>query len=230
MTTLDTITKFCKGCKKDVEITHFHLRSSFIGKIETPTESRHVISECKTCMRERGKTPNRLSPHESREATEGLFVEYLAKRGFPALPGKALKYSWVDVVILGHIWAEVKYSNYTYEAGAKRFKFGFSARQRETGPKGHIVVLICDWGDKQSFHLFPWNYEAFYHGDGRRKTGIDFVPGKEVATRHKTRNIMTQSMMDQAENRTKLIWDYINRVHDALLRGERPTYGEPFAR
>lgn len=211
-------------------MTDFYLRSKWRGKIEVPTNPTHVISECKACMNERSKTQVRLSPHETRTASETMFIEYLASKGIPALPGKALKDVWVDVVALGHVWIELKYSKLVYSHGGNRFKFGFTQRQIEQGPQGHIVVLICDWGDRQTYHFFPHDFKAFYHKDGNHKTGFDFVPGKEVATKHPNRNIMTQSMMDRAEGRTDSIFLWLKRMRHAMLQGERPEYGKPFIR
>lgn len=230
MATAPTITKRCNNCKQEVALIDFYLRSKYRGKIDIPTKPQHVISECKKCMLKRSRNETRLSPHKTRTMSEMMFIEYLASRGIPSLPGKALKDVWVDVVALGHVWIEVKYSKLYYSNGADRFRFMFTPRQVEHGPQGHIIALMCDWDDHQTYHFFPWNFVAFHHGDGARKSSVDFVPGKMEAIKHHNRNVMTQPMMDSARDNTALITRYLNRIHEALCEGERPEYGKPFAR
>lgn len=231
MTTARTITKRCRGCKQEVLLTDFHLRSGYRGKIDIPTEPKHVISECKSCMRERGKNSKRLSPHETRTASETTFIEYLASRGIPALPGKAIRAADVDVIALGHVWIEVKYSTLAYIQGAERFRFSFTPNQTKYGPRGHIVALICNWGnDKLTFHLLPYNHQVFFNEHGKMKTGLQFVPGQIEAVKHVHRHILTQQVMNYYENRTELINRYITRIHNALRAGLRAEYGKPFAR
>jgi len=230
MTTARTITKSCNGCKKEVALVDFHFRSKYRGKIVVPTEPAHVISECKTCMRERGKTQNRLSPHETRTASEMMFIEYLASRGVPALPGKAVQFADVDIVAYGHIWVEVKYSTLDYSHNAKRFRWSFSPKQVERGVYGHIIALICDYGERQTYHLFPWDAKYFYNEDNKPKTGINFVPGQMEAVKHKRRHILTQPVMDLAQDRTSLISTYLTRIHHALCEGKRPERERPFSR
>lgn len=231
MTTAITITKKCHRCKKPVPLTDFYLRSSYRGKIDTPTEPKHVISECKDCMKNRSKTGTRLSPHETRTQSEALFIQYLTSRGIPALPGKAVHYADVDVVALGHIWIEVKYSTLAYSHNAERFRFGFTPKQANRGPQGHIIALICDWGDGDiTYHLFPHNHKVFFNEHGKMKTGINFVPGQLEAVKHKRRHILTQPIMDNAQDNTRLINIYLNRIRTALLDKQTLAYDVPFAR
>lgn len=230
MTTATTITKFCNSCKQQVPITEFHFRSAYRGKLEIPTESKHVISECKTCMRNRSKVSKRLSPHETRTESETWFIEYLASYGIPALPGKALRDSDVDVVALGHVWIETKMSTLRYDHYNNRFAFSFSPRQVEQGPRGHIIALICDWNTHRTVHLFQWDNKVFFNEYGKMKTGISFVPGQMEAIKHVRRHILTQPIMDRAQDRIELISTYITRIHNALCSGQRPDYGKPFGR
>lgn len=200
---MDTLTKVCCGCKLDKPLSEFYIRSGTTD----PTEPGHYVSECKSCMKVRSKNNGTLNPYEPRVLTEQLAIARLLDVGIFALPGKAIAASDVDVVAWGCVWIEVKYARYQFERGVRKFKFNTTPKQQQRGFLADLVMLICDYGDDLTYHLFEANHPVFYMGD-RVKSGFTFTPGALEAKKHgDNRVVMTQPLMDEAQDR----WDKIGQ-------------------
>lgn len=163
--------KQCRRCGETKAWSEFYIRSGYEG-----VKPGHYNSECKACMKVRGNNPNRLPPTVPRSPTEIIAINYLTKHGIHCLPGKAVKASDVDVVAWGCVWMEVKYSAMR-ERG--EFMFHVTPPQQRRGFLAHIVLLICDYGDRQTFHFLPADTPAFYH-KGKLKGGISYLPGRKT--------------------------------------------------
>lgn len=202
---MDTVTKPCCGCKLDKPLTEFYTRSG----VHNPTEPGHYVSECKVCMKRRSKHST-LNPYEPRVLTEQLAIEKLLDIGIFALPGKAIAAADVDVVAWGCVWIEVKYARLEFQRGVKKFKFNTTPKQQQRGFLADLVMLICDYGeDDLTYHLFEANHPVFYMDEGSRvKSGFTFTPDAMEAKKHgDNRVVMTQPMMDEAQDR----WDMIGK-------------------
>lgn len=203
---MDTVTKPCRGCKANKTLDQFYIRSG----VSNPTEPGHYVSECKSCMKVRSKNNGTLDPYEPRVLTEQLAIERLLDVGIFALPGKAISASDVDVVAWGCVWIEVKYARYEFKRGVKKFTFNTTPKQQQRGFLADLVMLICDYGDELTYHLFDANNPVFYMDQGSRvKSGFTFTPGAMEAKKHgDNRVVMTQPMMDDAQDRWDLIGQY----------------------
>lgn len=201
---MDTLTKPCRGCKVEKILGDFYPRSG----VDNPTEPGHYVSECKVCMKRRSKTNGNLDPYEPRVLTEQLAIERLLDVGIFALPGKAIAASDVDVVAWGCVWIEVKYARLEFQRGVRKFKFNTTPKQQQRGFLADIVMLICDYGEELTYHLFEVNHPVFYMHN-RIKSGFTFTPGALEAKKHgDNRVVMTQPMMDEMQDRWDLIGQY----------------------
>lgn len=206
---MNTVSKKCSGCKESFPLSDFYPRS---GQTD-PTNPAQYTGECKACMKARNKKPKPTQKHVSYSIGERFGIDYLHSMGIPALPGKALSYAWVDVIAFGCVRVEVKYS--TLHNG--RFKFSLTPKQNSRGVLGDVILLVCDYGTKATYHLFLPSHPAFYIND-KLKTGFHFTPNALTAAKFgKTRVVMTQPMMDSAHDNVRLIHDRL-QVHCAELK------------
>lgn len=197
---MDTIvSKPCARCHSVKPLADFYTRPPYNKPGNPPTLPGHYVSECKTCMKARGST--NYHPTVPRAKTEILAIDYLRRNGVYAVPGKSVYAADVDVVAWGCVWIEVKYA--LLQRG--KFTFHSTPTQKERGYRAHVVILICDYGSQKTYHLFRSNHPVFYK-DGRIKSGFTFTPGAMEAKKHgNNRVVMTQPLMDTAQNDTEMI-------------------------
>src|SRR5690606_19055212 len=82
------------------------------GTLKKPAvEPGHLVSECVTCMRERGKSPKLLEPWRSRVKSEQIAIDYFMSKGIWATTGKMTNAPDVDLVLWGAVWCEVKHAH-----------------------------------------------------------------------------------------------------------------------
>jgi hypothetical protein len=187
----------------------------------------HLIHQgCKECRKavERVKKGVPRNNHATFTPSEAWVIERLKSQGIPALPGKALHYADADVVAFGCVLIEVKSSL----KKAFGFQFGFTPKQHQERIKGEIIVLVCNYGDHKTFHVFDADAPFFYNVNGTRKTGVSFVPGTEYPVRHKKRAILTQSLMDEAHERWSMVWSALKVKSDGLRLEALIQSGDPF--
>ena len=169
---------------------------------------KYLVSECKDCMKVRSATQatRRIPKNVPYHPTELIAINRLAQEGIHALPGKAFASSYADIVAWGCVPIEVKYASRGIEYKRGVFHFVTTAAQRRRGFIADLVMLICDYEERQTFHLFPVTHEVFYM-KGRMKTGFVYDPGNPKAgSRHTgNRSVMTDSLMTEYEDR----WDLI---------------------
>lgn len=226
--------KRCKGkCGKIRPYSEFYVRPTF-GTAENPAvEDGHFVSECITCMRERGKTAKLLPPWESRVKTEQLAIAAFQRAGIWAQTGKATSAPDVDVVLRGMVWCEVKHATPKRKGHQESFTFVMTQRQQQRGFLAHVVMLICEYPDGSfTYHLFHADNPVFLKTDGTLKSAVTYVPGKTEQTTRGRGGVqqIVQADMDEAENRWELIDQWQKWIEGDLCEGERPTYGKPFAR
>lgn len=204
---LDSQSKVCTRCKTVRPLTEFYRRSGYPNQ---------WLSECKVCMKQRSQNHVPLPPTEPRAKTEILAINELRRNGIHAAPGKSVKHSDVDVVAFGCVNIEIKYSRLERSYSADRYTFGVTPAQIRRGFLADLVMLICDNNGRLSFHLFRADFPAFYM-KGRLKKGFDFLPGRLKNMKPSSdRVVLTQPMMDEAENRWSLIWATLKAKSDAL--------------
>jgi len=208
---MDTVSKVCIACKNSLPLSEFYKRP---GQTDPANPSQYT-SECKTCMKARGKKSKIIDNQTPYAISEQWGIDYLHSKGIPSLPGKALSYAWVDVIAFGCVRVEVKYS--TLLSG-DFFKFTLTPGQKKRGLLGDVVMLVCDYGTRATFHLFQPSFPAFYI-NGKLKTGLHFTPGAMTARKFAaSRVVMTQPMMDNAQDNVQLIHDQLIRYCEYLKR------------
>lgn len=205
------VSKICSGCKKSLPLSEFYKRH---GQTDLLNPSQYA-GECKTCVKARNYNPKSTTKQVSYVTSEQWGIKYLHSKGIPALPGKALSYAWVDIIAFGCVRVEVKYS--TLLEG-EHFKFTLTPGQKKRGLLGDVVMLICDYGTRTTSHLFLPSFPAFYI-NGKLKTGFHFTPGALKALKFgATRVVMTQPMMDNAQDNIRLIYDQLYKHCEDLKR------------
>lgn len=215
---MTTVSKICASCKELKPLSEFYGRSNTPGH----------VSECKACMKDRNRRAAHIPPTEPRAKTEILAIDYLKAKGVQALPGKALKQSWVDVIAWGAVGIEVKYG--VIKSSGTRYEYNFTAtpRQVKDGFRGHLVMLICDPkdGSNPTFHIFRKDDPVFYiwrdgEPEPRLKTGLTYFRGRKEALKHgDNRVVMTDAMMDAAQDNISLIWQTMAEISRQLMTPE----------
>ena len=217
---MSTLSRVCSHCKLEKPLSEFYARYGYRTSDNPPTDPGHVVSECKTCMKARNNTVKKVHPTVPRTYTETLAIDYLSEQGIHVLPGKAVHAADVDIVAWGGVWIEVKHARLERHRGAKLFKFNTTTKQQKSGFRAHLVLLICEYSDDdRTFHLFRVDAPVFYM-KGRIKSGFTFRPNAQEALKHgNNRVVMTQPMMDEAENRIDLIWKTLLEVSEQIKQG-----------
>jgi hypothetical protein len=200
-------SKVCATCKQEKQFDEFYkLRSG------------SPASECKDCAKLRSK--NQVKSQDRKSAvnySEKIVIDKLSELGIPSLPGKALGYTWADVVAWGCVLIECKYSS---DYGGEHFHWGFTPLQRIEGIRAHITILCCGWSDKTTYHLFEANDPIFYI-HGKRKTGITYVPDATHG-KHK-RPALTKELMDAHSKKWGLIESYRKHIASQIMSGDTST-------
>ena len=206
---MDTLSKICRACKEPLPLSDFYKRKN----------SDSYVSECKACMKLRSKNQSNTGKDYlvPRATTEITAIDYLKSKGIPAVPGKALHHSHVDVVAFGCVEIEVKYASLKFQRSIEKFCFSASPSQQENGFRAQVVMLICDYKNgMMSYHFFDAKHPVFYM-KGRMKTGFTFTPGMYEAKKHgSNRLVMVQGMMDEAQDNVALIYEQLKLTSQAL--------------
>lgn len=209
-----TLSKPCARCKIVKPFSEFYIRPAYKKTDDPPALPGQYVSECKDCMRARGKI--NIHPTVPRTKTEQLAIDYLRRNGVFAAPGKSVYAADVDVVAFGCVWIEVKYARLQHE----KFTFTSTPTQMKRGYRAHIVLLICDYGDEKTYHLFDSDHPVFYK-DGHIKSGFTFTPGAMVAKKHgNNRIVMVQPLMDAAHDNVTIIWRCLQTISEHLKQSE----------
>lgn len=196
--TTNTPTKKCSGkCGLFKPYSEFYTRAN-----GTPN------SECKECMKARPRNQTSLERTVPRVVSERIAIAELKTHGIHALPGKAISAKWVDVVAWGCVEIEVKYSRLRGN-NSHEFVFSLTTKQQTDGLRAHIIMLICDYGDQMTFHLFPINHPVFRNKQGG-KSALTYVPDKyRITARH---NKNQPSLDDKTMETYQDQWDVIEGV------------------
>lgn len=208
---MDNVSKICSACQCLKPLSEYYKRSY----------SNSVTSECKECMKKRsvGKWHKNEDYMKSLVMSEELAIAFLHRNGIPALPGKALRQSHVDVIAFGCVHIEVKYAPFEVDRTVKKFTFKVTPSQQKNGFRAEVVILICGYDDHMTYHLFDAKDPVFYM-HGRVKTGFTFTPGSFEAKKHgNNRVVMTQPMMNAAEDKVSLVFDKLNQHVEAIKKG-----------
>lgn len=210
------VSKECARCEVRKPLSEFYIRSGYGTPDNPATIPGHYVSECKQCMKDRSRLRVPFDAKEPLIKGEKLAIEYLAMNNIPALPGKAVSHAWTDIVAFGCIGVEVKHAKLKLKRGVDKFTFMATPQQQKNGFRGAIVMLICEYPDRLTYHLFRSTEPVFYMGN-RVKSGFDFTPGNDIPLKHgNNRVVMTQPMMDKAQDNTQLIWECLKEYQNSM--------------
>lgn len=214
--------KKCARCKKVKPLSEFYPRVPYAGEYD-PDNPGHFTSECRDCLKERSKRTGYVHPSVPREETEQLALDYLHSHGIPAATGKSVSWAHTDVVAFGCVAIECKFATLNTRHYREGFVWGTTPSQRKDGFRADIVMLIADWSESiQTFYLFPADFAAFYHDDGRLKTGFTYVPGrKESKWKKSSRIVLVENDMEAAQNNIQLIGEALDRYCANLILESR---------
>lgn len=198
----------CENCGKSTTLDDYYKSA----------DGKPSYKACKECVREKQRSKKRFRFDVPFHQTELGIIQILQAKGIPAVPGKMLRHSYVDVVAWGCVLIECK-SSALYDS--KGFLFGFTARQKIDGVRAHLTVLRCDYGGgDETYHLFRSDDPAFYKRDGKRKRGVHFQP---YAKHRKGMgyNVLTKELMEAHENRWDMIELCRQQLSESIANGEQ---------
>jgi hypothetical protein len=184
--------KRCKGeCGKVKPMTEFYDRLG--GK-------DGKFTKCKECMKAKSNRHPSKPKEIASKASEQDVIDLLRNQGVYAAPGKCSEWKWCDVVAWGCVRVEVKRAKQD-ENGC--FMFSSTPHQRKRGFTADLVVTICEWKDKTSYHVFPANHPVFYNG-GKMKQGFWYDPFP-VSRNHGRGGRMTNAIMNEHKDKWELV-------------------------
>lgn len=201
----NTILRTCRKCGQPKPITEYYKHLGQKDGLEV---------RCKECVRAYSRQyrqthgqPLRGS-RESGRATEQNVIDKLNGLGIFATSGKTSPFPWADVVAWGCVRIEVKTSVFQ-----GRYNFGFTPTQIRRGVEADLILLVCvlPESNETTYHLFPSDFEVFYHNNrrgyasGRLKAGVHYVPDHLIKFRHHHTNALTTAIMDKHQNAWELI-------------------------
>lgn len=202
------LLKVCNKCGQEMPINCFYKRPYYDG-----TTQGHFTSECKSCMKERAKTQNRLGFAESRFESENDVLRLLNDQGIPTTTGHNNGFADVDLVAYGCVRIEVKYSRIQLAYNKyKQYAWNLTKKQIAKGLKADVIVLVGedDNGDL-SYYILPYPHDTFFHPDGTLKTAFVYSldnAGKRAGKRH----VLTNELMQSAKNNYGLITDVLQTL------------------
>lgn len=195
--------KHCSKCDLVKPLTEFYPR----GK-----GSKHYCSYCKACMKLDSKKQRKGDRKISYNESEQAVISRLATLGIAALPGKALSHQWADIIIWGCVLAETKSS--AFRNG--QFTFAFTHDQRRNGVRGSLIILVCRYEHRNTYHVFPASYPGFYGKDGRLKTMATWTPNRSNSGRPP---IFTDEIMSSHQDAWHMIEAERQRISQQLRDG-----------
>jgi hypothetical protein len=195
-------SKLCCACKQEKPLSEFYVRR---GKYPT--------SECKDCMNIRGKAAYKRDRTITHVPSETYIIKQLNHRGIPSLPGRALGYTFADVVSWGCVLIEVK----TSKLVSGVFQWDFSERQMDRGLRADLIILICEWDDAPTHHIFDACDTKFYK-DGRVKSGVTYTPHRSRSGRH---SVFDEAVMNESCDRWDMIEQYRVGLSQSIANGDQ---------
>lgn len=180
-----------------------------------------VLSECRACMRERVKQNHALRTPKTQPShkTEIVAISRLHQEGIPALPGKAYHANRVDILVWGCVPMEVKTSTLHATYKRPRFQFHLTPAQSQRGLLAELVMFICDYEIRKTFHILPANHPVFYI-NGHLKTSVIYCPDHPDAGKKFIDWVtITDDIMKEYQDRWDLIEQARQKFSEQLRSG-----------
>lgn len=204
---MEVETQVCKKCQVEKSLSEYYTRS---GK-------PHLhFKICKACFREIGKsqTPSIFNRRNALVESEKEVIDLLSKHGIPALPGKALGHQYADIIAWGCVLIEVKHSKLR---PADCFLFSFTPQQCKYGIRGDVVVLICDYVNEKTYHVFSADDPIFYFRSGALKPNTCFMPNAKQRKNRVNRVTLLPEYMKEHQNQWSLVETIRLQVKEQLI-------------
>jgi len=165
-----------------------------------PTKDKHN-GYCIDCCKDKSKKAAVYSKSDVAIECRKEVISALRKDHIFATTGKASQWKQIDVVAWGCVKIRVAQSN-PHNNG--KFMWGLR-RGGSFWDIVDLVILICNWGDRKTYHVFSKDDPVFFTERGR-KTGITFNPSSawQISTVQHGPNLTSQ-MMKEHENKWSLI-------------------------
>lgn len=194
---MNSIIKVCRTCKQEKPINNFY---DTLGRRDGKS------SDCKECVKavhkKNYKAKDRRDTRSGRQ-TENRVIEQLCSIGIYSVSGKASGYKWCDVVAWGCVTIEVK----TAPLSDRQFQFSFTYTQVKRGIQAKIIMLVCDYGGYQTFHLFPSSHPVFYQ-NGILKHGVTYTPHTPSPKLNRVGVSLNDKVMTEFQDNWELIEGY----------------------
>jgi len=204
---MEAETLICRRCKIEKSLSEYYTRSGL----------PHLhLKMCKACYRELGRSQVHSSADRRRAVvqSEKEVIEILKGQGIPALPGKALGHQYADIIAWGCVLIEVKYSRIRNN---NLFIFSFSPQQRNYSIRGDLVVLVCDYGDKITHHVFLSSDPVFYFKSGSLKPSTCYMPYAKQRRNFANRITLMPEYMEAHQGKWDMVEDVRLNVKEFLL-------------
>lgn len=196
--------KYCSKCDTVKPLSAFYRRGT----------TKYRSSYCKACMIIDSKNQPKVDKHESVVASEMAVIAELSKLGIPSLPGKAFSHKLADVCAHGCVCLEVKSSTLHPDG---QFEFGFSHRQQKEDIRGTLIVLVCCYEDRNTYHIFSAKDPKFYRTDGTLKTSVTWTPNRGNTGR---KPVFTDAIMAAHKDTWHMVEAERQRVIQELRHGK----------
>lgn len=204
---MDIVTKICTRCKESKAVDEFYSRSG----------APHLhYNVCKECFRAGAKTRRPLGKLVASTDTEHAVIQQLIQRGIPAVPGKSLAHRYADIIAWGCVMVEVKSSTLHPN---DIFQFGFTGQQQNRGLRGDLVVLVCQYDDCNTYHVFPSDHAIFYR-NGQLKTATCYMLNPKHRKFRQGVTQLTDELMTQHQDAWHLVEERRLQVQRRLMAGE----------
>lgn len=178
------VSKVCTHCHEEKMITEFSWRK------------RHKTfqSWCRKCVEEESKHPNKKG-----DPYENAVLAKLKQLGIWAVRGKDISNQYIDVIAWGCVRIEVKSATLQ----KNQFSFAFTLRQQAREVENDIYVLVCRWGDHESYHVFL--ADSPYISTNISKGRIVYAPNRKYRRLTRNPHPITPEVMNQSLERWLLI-------------------------
>ena len=122
----------------------------------------------------------------------------------------------LDLIAWGCVKIEVKYAKFTDTEMNKGFHFAISKKQASDGLVADLVMFICDYGDSETYHIFPVQRPVIQRTIRSRNRAILYVPSHMKRHQHVNsgKAMLTKSMMDYYQD----AWHLIELVRENYAR------------
>lgn len=152
-------------------------------------------------------------PHQSERDACAILRRHMIY----AVPGRWSEWKYTDVVAFGCVTIETKISTLKSHAGNDTFHWRIASKNHDSGMRGQIMMLMCDYGNKVDVALFPADHEVFYTHEGELKKGMSWRPNAKTTWHTNRYGVgMTDEIWQKHRGNWKLVWQVLGQNTHSL--------------